>query len=65
MPHTHLPHTQAIGRLCHAKPHVIIVPVVVAGLMMGLGVWAVIEGAAAQADTLRCARPRARAEPTH
>ncbi len=42
------PHAQAIGRLCRAKPHVIIVPVVLCGLMMGLGIWAVIQGAANQ-----------------
>ncbi len=53
--HVHAQHAQANARLCRAKPHVVIVPVVVAGLMMGLGVWAVLQGADAQADSQRCA----------
>ncbi len=48
-------HAQAIGRLCRAKPHVVIVPVVLCGLLMGFGVWVVILGADAQVDSERCA----------
>ncbi len=44
---------QAVGRVCRARPHVVLVPLVVTGLMIGLGVWAVVQGAAEQADSRR------------
>ncbi len=54
------PLSQAVGRTCRSRPHVWVIPLAILGLMVGLGTWAVLEGASSYAKSERQVRCRAK-----
>ncbi len=44
---------QSLGHIIRSKPHILIVSLIVLGLMLGLGIWAVEQGAQSSADAAR------------